>query len=505
MQKKDDESITKDEKPMPEVEIETKAFVKLPIQKKSDTEGDVKEESEDDDEEGKLKLLVPKGTHPPLQANLPNEIMWAIPFPWEVNDLLGLKGWDLQDCTYLSLSDFKNPTLCNAIIKASVSDTVGCSIEVSVKRETRAWSGRMISGSEKKKSKNKCELGIGLGLHELTYTPDGCEGKSEDILAYYSNIGEPQTDQYGMSQERVLVLFVKGKNRTKFFKDFCTYVYGKSRAQRDNLLTIYRWFTKRLYWRKVGSKVPRKMESVVLPQKTKDLVNQDIKNFLRKETEEFYFKHGIPYKRNYLFRGVPGSGKTSLIDALAGVHKRNLCQMTLSVPNMTDEMFADCLTNTPADSIVVLEDVDSLFDAGRNKNNKDCPLTFSAVLNGLDGVASPYAQIFIMTTNHPNRLDPALVRSGRVDVHIEFKNATRTQMEGIFLNFYPDAGELAKEFADTVSELSRGTLSMASLQQHFIRHMSDSAKETITAVGEIMDCSFLESQSCAAKPGSVYN
>jgi len=501
-----DEKPEEKEKPPVKIDIETKAFNKLPVRTSSELD---EKKDDSDDEDSKLKLIVPVETYGPLRGKLSDKIMWSIPFSWQIADLLGEKGWDVQECTYTCLFESINRLLYNSITKAAVSNNVGSSLEVSVKKEIQNYSW-MFRGNRhnnrKKKKKKKCELSMGLGLQEITYTPDEGDGKSETILVLHTNVGEPQVDNCGMPvTERFLVFFVKGKNRPSFFKDFFNYVYEKSQEKHESLITIYRWFCRRSYWTSVGKKMPRSMESVVLPTRTKKLVDDDIRSFLSKQTEKFYGKHGIPYKRSYLFRGVPGSGKTSFIEALAGIHKRNLCQLMLSVPQMTDEMFANCISNVPSDSIIVLEDIDALFDSGRKKNNKDCPLTFSAILNGLDGIASPYAQIFIMTTNYPNRLDPAMVRSGRVDVHIEFKNANKMQMEGIFLNFYPESGDLAKEFAEKVSKLSKGTLSMATIQQHFVRHMCDDAKNTIAAADEIMEFAFMESQSCASNTDSVYN
>jgi len=502
----DDKPEMKDEKPIVKIELETKAFIKLPFRNTTDLN---EKKDDNDDEDNKLKSIVPKETFNPFEGKVPNDITWSIPFSWQLVSLLRDKGFNLEDCTYTCLVESKNPCLYHEITKAGVSDTVGGSLEVSMKKENvnrhYFWT-RHRENRERKKVKNKCELSLGLGLHGLTYTPEKSDGKSESLVLLHSNVGEPTVDNCGVPvTERYLVLFVKGKNRTKFFKEFFTYVFEKSRTKHDSLITMYRWSCRRSYWRNAGKKMPRKMESVVLPRKIKKLVDDDVRSFLGKKTEEFYAEHGIPYKRSYLFRGIPGSGKTSFIEALAGVHNRNLCQLMLSVPLMTDDMFATCISTVPSDSVIVLEDVDSLFDAGRKKENRECPLTFSAILNGLDGLASPYAQLIIMTTNYPNRLDPALVRSGRVDVHIEFKNANRMQMEGIFLNFYPEAGDLAKEFASKLGRLSKGNLSMATIQQHFVRHMCDSAKETIAAAEEIIEYAFQESQSCAAKPDSVYN
>merc|ERR1719267_21332 len=94
----------------------------------------------------------------------------------------------------------------------------------------------------------------------------------------------------------------------------------------------------------------------------------------------------------------------------------------------------------PARSILVLEVVDALFEAGRTKRAGDkSPLTFSGLLNALDGVGGSVGQIFILTTNHRERLDAALIRNGRVDVHIEFKDAEADQIRRLFRQFYKQA------------------------------------------------------------------
>merc|ERR1719510_2832524 len=132
---------------------------------------------------------------------------------------------------------------------------------------------------------------------------------------------------------------------------------------------IYRYDICRSYWKVAGKKIARDINTVILPTKTWDEVMGDFERFLDEKSIEWYFKHGIPYKRSYLFYGVPGSGKTSLIQALAAKYDRNLAFVQPSHPKMTDESF---------------------------KKNTNCPLTFSGLLNGLDGVGNPDGQIFIM-------------------------------------------------------------------------------------------------------------
>merc|ERR1711920_1139120 len=76
-------------------------------------------------------------------------------------------------------------------------------------------------------------------------------------------------------------------------------------------------------------------------------------------------------------------------------------------------------------------------------------LTFTGLLNALDGVGRANGQIFILTTNYRDRLDSALIRNGRVDVHVEFTNAGDEQICEMFRRFYPrDVEDSAKQFVE---------------------------------------------------------
>ncbi|KAK7692182.1 hypothetical protein QCA50_003805 [Cerrena zonata] len=68
-------------------------------------------------------------------------------------------------------------------------------------------------------------------------------------------------------------------------------------------------------------------------------------------------------------------------------------------------------------------------------------LSLSGLLNALDGVAASEGRILFATTNHLERLDPALSRPGRMDVWVEFKNASKWQAELLFRNFFPSTDD----------------------------------------------------------------
>jgi len=141
-----------------------------------------------------------------------------------------------------------------------------------------------------------------------------------------------------------------------------------------------------------------------------------------------------------------------MIRALAGHFHKDVCFLQPAHPLMTDESLQQSIQTVPNNCIVVLEDVDALFGSDRKTHSGDggsnkAPLTFSGLLNALDGVVNPDGTVFILTTNHIDRLDPALIRPGRVDLRVEFPLSTVEQLQGLFLNFYPGEHTLANKFA----------------------------------------------------------
>lgn len=101
-------------------------------------------------------------------------------------------------------------------------------------------------------------------------------------------------------------------------------------------------------------------------------------------------------------------------------------------------------------------------------------MTFSGLLNTLDGVASSEERLVFMTTNHLDRLDPALIRPGRVDIKQEIGLASKSQVSKMFSRFYPDEMPTrAEEFADKVMKLGQRK-SIAQIQGHFMLFKNDS-------------------------------
>jgi chaperone BCS1 len=125
---------------------------------------------------------------------------------------------------------------------------------------------------------------------------------------------------------------------------------------------------------------------------------------------------------------------------------------------------------------MLLEDIDAAFTKRSQSDNQgyQSMITFSGLLNSLDGVASAEERIIFLTTNHVNQLDPALIRPGRVDLKEYLGNATDYQIRKMFLRFYDDES-LADKF---VKKISGKDVSTASLQGHFV-YYKDKPEEAI--------------------------
>jgi SpoVK/Ycf46/Vps4 family AAA+-type ATPase len=107
----------------------------------------------------------------------------------------------------------------------------------------------------------------------------------------------------------------------------------------------------------------------------------------------------------------------------------------------------------------------------------------------LDGLASPHGQIFVLTTNHPELLDPAMLRKGRVDVTAEFPHASPQQVSGMFKSFYPESTvEQQVLFASTLKkESGEETMNLAALQDFFIQNRLNDSKTALSEVKTWVD------------------
>jgi chaperone BCS1 len=218
------------------------------------------------------------------------------------------------------------------------------------------------------------------------------------------------------------------------------------------------------YWQRIDERDLRPLSSVFLPEGVSEDIVSDVSRFL--SSQSWYAERGIRWGRNYLLYGVPRSGKTSLICALAGSFRMNLYLLNLGGPYLTDDTLMALLSKVPSRSFVLLEDIDAAFNQRDKSDDVRNKLTFSGLLNALDGAGTKAGTLVFITTNHIDRLDPALIGAGRVDYRQEFTFATADQANRMFCSYFPDA-EGADGFGDRVAQIN---MSMADVQNYLIQY-----------------------------------
>jgi len=182
-------------------------------------------------------------------------------------------------------------------------------------------------------------------------------------------------------------------------------------------------------WTNLNSMYKRGIDTLFLDIDVKEIVD-NIKDFLKEEEE--YRENGVPFKLTYLLHGIPGGGKTSLIYIIASALDYDICFLNIT-GDLDDNSFIKAVHGVPNNSILVIEDIDALFFEREGKS----AVSFSALLNVLDGLGKKNKLITFLTTNHKEKLDNALVRRGRIDVDIKFNYIKEAQFIKMYTYFYP--------------------------------------------------------------------
>ena len=243
--------------------------------------------------------------------------------------------------------------------------------------------------------------------------------------------------------------------------------------QSQNLTSIHA-LDEYLDWNCLSTIKRRPKVSVILPGNQLDNLIEDARKFLG--NSDWYAERGIPWRRGYLLYGPPGTGKTTLVKVLAGILEMDVAIVNLANPRLDDTGLARALSEAPNGSILLLEDIDAAFQQ-RDKMELAGKLTFSGLLNALDGVMAQEGHLLFMTTNHIERLDPALIRPGRIDVRLETSFADADMARRMFLLFFPGEIEMAGRFAHILGDQAK---TPAEIQALLLDYCHD--RETLMAI-----------------------
>ncbi|KAL2898414.1 hypothetical protein RDABS01_040196 [Bienertia sinuspersici] len=208
------------------------------------------------------------------------------------------------------------------------------------------------------------------------------------------------------------------------------------------------------------------------PHKKNEIV-EDLMTFSK--GEEFYARIGRAWKRGYLLYGPPGTGKSTMIAAMANLLKYDIYDLELTAVKDNTEL-RRLLIETSSKSIIVIEDIDCSRDLtgqrkkkqGQDTSSNPSKVTLSGLLNFIDGLWSACGgeRLIVFTTNHVDKLDPALIRRGRMDKHVElsycgfeaFKILARNYLKIDSHPLYPKIQKLLNEKNITPADVAENLM-----------------------------------------------
>lgn len=197
-------------------------------------------------------------------------------------------------------------------------------------------------------------------------------------------------------------------------------------------------------WEEIDCKTNKTIANTIVSDSVRRDLLEDVSWFLSEEGERWHNEKGIPYKRGFALHGPPGTGKTSIIKAIANRYSMEVFVIDLAI--LEDANQLSCLVsqatymanNKP--HVLALEDIDrtKIFDRWNS------PVGMSSFLNIIDGVVETYGRILIMTANDIRELqgEKALMRPGRIDKTVHMGNFGTSEVQKTLEGFYgpDDAG-----------------------------------------------------------------
>lgn len=220
-------------------------------------------------------------------------------------------------------------------------------------------------------------------------------------------------------------------NKEKFMKQLKESLSSATEIYENKISILYDWNSRK--------REKRPLSSVYTNNNISEILKNDIQSFIN--SKRMYMDNNILYKRNYLLYGKPGTGKSSLIFALASEFNYKIKIIDLksirSIPDILQQISneekifyvfedIDALSTTfiEREESKVSDNVNEKKESPRElvSDNHSSGLNLSDILNVMDGLYTPEGAICFFTTNHIEKLDKAFLRDGRMDCKIEMND-----------------------------------------------------------------------------------
>ncbi|XP_044949506.1 AAA-ATPase At3g28580-like isoform X1 [Hordeum vulgare subsp. vulgare] len=307
----------------------------------------------------------------------------------------------------------------------------------------------------------KLKAELGKDSKNLQVTVDDHEEVTDDFsgttIWWYASKKQSKANVIslypGQDERRFYRVVFHRRNRDLVVDSYLPFVLGEGRAvtvknrQRrlftNNASRNSNPYRSNSVWSHVPFEHPATFDTLAMHPDEKEAVVDELMAF--QESKDYYAKVGKAWKRGYLLYGPPGTGKSTMIAAMANFLDYDVYDLELTAVKNNTEL-RKLFIETTGKSIIVIEDIDCSVDlTGKRRKDKkasgdkdsdgdDKPklpmdpdkddatkVTLSGLLNFIDGLWSACGgeRIIIFTTNHKEKLDPALIRRGRMDKHIE--------------------------------------------------------------------------------------
>jgi len=275
--------------------------------------------------------------------------------------------------------------------------------------------------------------------------------------------------EYGFVKKLIIKCISK-----ELLEDFLNYIKDKKYGicnKIDDHISIYTPVVDdHPNWEHYRNFPKRNIDTVIINSKLKNNIINNIETFYKDKND--YIKYGIPNKNVILLHGPPGTGKSSILFSLASYFNKDVYLLNFG-SEINDEKFIHLMGHLDENSFLFLEDIDALFKNRESvtKGNSGF-LSFSTILNFLDGALRVDGLVTFMTTNHIENLDPALIRPGRVNLIEKIGYPDKNEISDFYKLYYPKSSKTdIKKFVDIVSKIKN--ISPATINSFLFNHRKD--------------------------------
>lgn len=284
------------------------------------------------------------------------------------------------------------------------------------------WLNKIDSGYVKNHMIKPANAGYGIMATNYDLKPGNYYIKLKNLVIHMTRVCSNTRE----NNEDTLTIQIIGTKHKEFSEKLKSYMEDKANCSGIKVLSCTSYDGLRTKY------MPRKPWESIVTDKKDDIITF-IDNWSR--SESLYKSKSQIYKTGVLLYGEPGTGKTSIAQAIATQLEYNLMSVKLSdISNLN--IVQNQINNIPPNTVVLFDDIDCVLgDTDRKDNEKEVPAyikkdkqtVLTMVLSLLDGTDSVGNCVYVATTNHIERLDDALIRAGRFDLRVELNNFTESE------------------------------------------------------------------------------